>query len=150
MTAAAWVGVSLIVATVAFAAYGAWRGAIRQIGSVAAFLFGFLAAQLFGANVAAALALPVFACYCIVFAFIFALVVVLARVLRLTVKMLLLGPFDRMLGAVIGAAKWVLLTSLLLNLFIMCGVPAEYFAARFTRWVIEFLPRIFGLAQNYM
>lgn len=150
MTTSAWVGVILIVGTVAYAIYGGWRGAIRQIGSVAAFLIGFLAAQLFGAKTAAALALPPFACYCVIFALAFVLVMVLARVLHLTVKMLLLGAFDRMLGAIIGAAKWLLLTSLLINLFLMCGVPAEPFSARFSQWVTAFMPRLFGLAQTYI
>lgn len=150
MTPAAWVGVVLIVGTLGFAIYGAWRGAIHQIGSVAGFLFGYLGAQVFGAKVAAALALPQFACYCIVFALIYVLVNILCRVLKLTVKMLLLGAFDRMLGAIIGAAKWLVLTSLLINLFLICGVPAEPFSARYTQWVTAFLPRFFGLAQTYI
>lgn len=150
MTLSAWVGVTLIVGTIGFAIYGGWRGAIRQIGSVAGFLFGYLAAQLFAPGVAQQLALPTFAVYCLVFALVYVLVMVLCRVLKLTVKMLLLGAFDRMLGAIIGVAKWLVLTSLLLNLFIICGVPDEMFSGRVTQWVIAFLPRLFGLAQNYL
>ena len=37
---------------VAFGVYGMWRGAIRQLGSVAAFLCAFLMARLFGLDMA--------------------------------------------------------------------------------------------------
>lgn len=150
MTPPTIIALTLIAGTIAFAAYGTWRGAIRQIGSIAAFLFAYLGAQLFGHNLAATLSLPPFLSYCIIFTLIFILVMVLTRILRLTVKMILLGTLDRMLGAIIGAAKWLLLTSLLINLFIMCGVPDRTFASPVAQWVTQFLPRLFGLAQTYI
>lgn len=150
MTTPEIVSVTLMVGTIGFAAYGAWRGCIRQLGSVAAFLFGFLGARLFAPKVAAALALPQMVCYLAVFALIFLIVIMLARILHLTVKMLLMGPVNSLLGAVIGAAKWVLLTSLLINLFLMCVPDSTAFCAPVSQWVARFAPRLFGLAQTYI
>lgn len=150
MNAPEVVSLILMVGTVGFAAYGAWRGCIRQLGSVAAFLFGFMGARLFAPQLASALQLPPMLCYVVVFALIFLFVVMLARLLHLTVKMLLLGPIDRLLGAIIGAAKWLLLTSLLINLFIMCAPGTELFTAPVSQWVAKFAMRLFGLAQTYM
>lgn len=142
------VNLTLIGGTVAYATYGAWKGFIPQLGSVAAFLLGFLGARLFGPQVAAQLELPLMLCYVVLFAIVFIATTIVTKVLHLTVKMLLLGPVDRLLGAIIGAAKWLLLTSLLINLFIMCVPDTTAFSAPFARWVTGFATRLFGLAQN--
>lgn len=150
MTTPEIVSVILIAGTVGYAIYGAWRGCIRQLGSVAAFLFGFMGTRIFAPTVAAALQLPLMLCYAVVFALIFLVVIMLARVLHLTVKMLLMGPVDRLLGAIIGAAKWLLMTSLLINLFLMCAPGSAAFSAPLSQWVVKFAPRLFGLAQTYI
>lgn len=144
------VNLTLIGGTIAFAAYGAWKGFIPQLGSVAAFLLGFLGAKLFAPGVATQLELPLMLCYVIMFAIIFVLTTMLCKVLHLTIKMLLLGPVDRLLGAVIGAAKWLLLTSLLINLFLLCSPESTAFSAPFPQWVGGFAMRLFGLAQSYI
>lgn len=149
MTNAQIISLVLIFGTVAYAAYGAWRGAVRQAASVVAFLFGFLGARLFAPSVADGLHLPQFVCFALVYAFFFTCVMILARVLRMTVRMLLLGPLDRLAGAIIGAIKWLLLTSLLINLLILCAPETTLFSAPFSRWVAEFAPRLFGMALNF-
>ncbi|MDE6513716.1 MAG: CvpA family protein [Muribaculaceae bacterium] len=148
MTNAQIISWVLIFGTVAYAAYGAWRGAVRQAASVLAFLIGFLGARLFAPSIAYQLHLPSFFCFALVYALFFTGVMILARVLRMTVRMLLLGPLDRMAGAIIGAIKWLLLTSLLINLLILCAPDSGLFAAPFSRWVANFAPRLFGLALN--
>lgn len=139
------VNLTLITGTVAYAAYGAWKGIIPQLGSVAAFLFGFLGAKLFAPAIAAQLEIPVILCYIVLFAIIFILTVMLCKVLHLTVKMLLLGPVDRLLGAIIGAAKWLLLTSLLINLFLLCAPSSTAFSSPFAQWIAGFATHLFGL-----
>ncbi|MCM1310929.1 MAG: CvpA family protein [Bacteroides sp.] len=142
------VNLTLICGTVAFAAYGAWKGFIPQLGSVAAFLLGFLGSKLIAPSIASQLEIPVMLCYIVMFAIIFILTIMLCKVLHLTVKMLLLGPVDRLLGAIIGAAKWLLLTSLLINLFLLCAPSTSAFSASFAQWVTKFAMRLFGLAQE--
>lgn len=148
MTNAQIIGWVLIFGTIAYAAYGAWRGAVRQAASVLAFLIGFLGARLFAPSLASGLQLPSFFCFALVYALFFTGVMILARVLRLTVKMLLLGPLDRIAGAIVGAIKWLLLTSLLINLLILCAPDTTLFSAPVSRWVADFAPRLFGLALN--
>ncbi len=150
MTTPAIVSTVILAGTAVCAAWGMWRGAICQLGSVAAFLFGFLGARLFGTEVARLSGLPQVLCYIIVFALIFVVVMMLARVLKLTVRMLLLGAADRLCGALIGAAKWLLATSIALNLFILCDPHTTALSARPTQWTVELLPRLFGLAQDYL
>lgn len=142
------VNLILIGGTILFAIYGAWKGFIPQLGSVAAFLIGFLGAKMIAPGFAAHLSLPLMLCYVIAFAILFVLVMMLTKILHLTVKMLLLGPVDRLLGAIIGAAKWLLLTSLLINLFLLCVPDSTACSAPFAQWVTKFAMRLFGLAQT--
>lgn len=150
MNAQTLVTVILIGGTIAMAIYGAYRGSIRQIGSVAAFLLAFLAARLFSGHITSLFECPPMLSYVLVFAAVFIAVAFLARVLRLTVKMLLLGPIDRLFGLLIGAAKWMLLTSLLLNLIWACGVHPECLQVPAAQWIGRFAPKLFGIAQQYI
>lgn len=69
---------------VAFGVYGMWRGAIRQLGSVAAFLCAFLMARLFGLDMADWLGgvNPMIG-YTLVFALVFIGISLIASVLNL-------------------------------------------------------------------
>ena len=136
----------LIVGTVACAIYGGWRGAISQAASVLAFLLGFFGARLFAPTVAAHLALPSILCFAVVYAIIYLCVILVARALRLTVRMLLLGWLDRIIGSIIGDFKWLLVTSLLINVLLLCAPDCAYFSAPYSQWVCGFARRLFGLA----
>lgn len=140
----------LLLGTLGYAIYGGWRGAISQAASVVAFLIGFLGARLFAPSVAEQLQLPPFACFAIVYVLCFLGVKLIAKALHLSVKLLLLGWLNRLLGAVIGAIKWLLLTSLVINLLLMCAPDSTLFTARFSQWTAAFAPRLFGLAMNYI
>lgn len=150
MTTPEIVNITLIGGTVLFAAYGAWKGFITQLGSVAAFLIGFLGAKMFSPTVALQLNLPQMLCYVVIFAIIFMIVMMLTKVLHLTIKMLLLEPVNRLLGAIIGAAKWLLITSLLINLYLLCVPDSTAFSSIYARWVTKFAMHLFGLAQTYI
>ena len=142
--------VILIAGTVAMAIYGAYRGAIRQVGSVAAFLLGFLAAKLFSPGITRLFEWPQMLSYALVFVAVYISVIFLARILKLTIKMLLLGPLDRLFGFLIGAAKWMLFASLVINLIWACGFSPECFQTPTAHWIGRFAPKIFGLAQAYL
>ena len=150
MNAPTIVTVILIGGTIAMAIYGAYRGAIRQIGSVAAFLLGFLAARLFAGRITALFEWPPMLSYVMVFVAVFIAVVFFARILRFTVKMLLLGPIDRLIGLLIGAAKFMLFASLLLNLVWTCGFYPDCFRVPAAQWIGRFAPKLFGLAQQWV
>lgn len=146
MTTAQIIGWVLIAGTVGNAAFGGWRGAISQAATVLSFLVGFLGAMLFAPGLAEHLQLPSFVCYAIVFILFFLAVKLIARALHLTVKVLLLEWLNRLLGAIIGAITWLLATSLIINLFILCAPETTLFSAPFSQWVTAFAPRLFGLA----
>ncbi|MBD5239188.1 MAG: CvpA family protein [Bacteroidales bacterium] len=150
MNLTAIITVILIAGTIAMAIYGAYRGAIRQIGSVAAFLLGFLAAKLFSGRITQLFEWPQMLSYVMVFVAVYITVVFLARIMRLTVKMLLLGPLDRLFGCLIGAAKWMLFASLLINLIWACGFSPECLQTSTAHWIGRFAPKIFGFAQGYL
>lgn len=144
------VTIILILGTIGMAIYGAYRGAIHQIGSVAAFLLGFLAAKLFAGGITRLFEWPQMLSYVIVFVAVYAFVLFLARIMKLTVKMLLLGPLDRLFGLLIGAAKWMLFASLIINLIWACGFYPECFQTPAAHWIGRFAPKIFGFAQGYL
>ena len=73
--------------------YGGWQGAIRQLGSVAAFLIAFLGTRVLADYAASALGCSPIGAYIIVFCLVYAGVSVAVKVLRLTVKLLLLGQW---------------------------------------------------------
>lgn len=148
MTTAHIINWVLILGTVGYAIYGAWRGAIAQAASVLAFLVGFLGARLFAPGLASQLQLPQFACFAIVYFLCFLVVKLIAKALHLTIKALLLEWLNRLLGAIIGAIKWLLLTSLIINLLIMCAPETTLFSAPFSQWVAAFAQHLFGLAIN--
>lgn len=146
MTTAQIIGWILILGTVGNAVYGGWRGAISQAATVLSFLIGFLGAKLFAPTLAQHLELPIFACYAIVYILFFLAVKLITKVLHLTVKVLLLEWLNRLLGAIIGAIAWLLITSLIINLLIMCAPETTLFSAPFSQWTAAFAPRLFGLA----
>lgn len=128
--------------------WGAWRGGIHQLGSVAAFLLGFLAAKLFAPQVTDLFQWSSAVSYALIFSAVFVGVTILARVLKLTVKMLLLGPIDRLLGLLIGAAKWLLFASLTINLLWLIGVESPALHTQVCTWTAGFASRLFGFAHN--
>ncbi len=145
MNAATVMTVILVGGTIAMAIYGAYRGAIRQVGSVAAFLLGFLAAKLFSGRITALFEWPQMLSYVLVFVATFIAVIFFARILRFTVKMMLLGPIDRLLGLLIGAAKWMLFASLFVNLVWACGFYPDCLNIPAAQWIGRFAPKLFGL-----
>ena len=91
---------------VAFGVYGMWRGAIRQLGSVAAFLCAFLMARLFGLDMADWLGgvNPMIG-YTLVFALVFIGISLIASVLKFTANLLMLGAVDRLAAAYVDPAE---------------------------------------------
>lgn len=134
----------LIVGAVGFGVYGAWRGVLHQLGSVLAFLLGFLGARMFGSQMAAALNLNAVLSYIIVFMIVYIGVTVIFKVLRFTAKMLLMGPLDRFCGLLVGALKWFLFASIVLNLLYMIEPSWPIFHSKLTAWTIRFVPWLLG------
>lgn len=136
----------LLAGAVTCAIWGLWRGAIKQLGSVAAFLCAFLVARLFGAEVASWLGVSPMWVYMALFVVVFIAVTLLATILKFTARLLMLGPVDKLLGALIGLVQWTLLCSLLLNLARLAGMDWPIFGSRLAQLVTDFAPWLFGYA----
>ncbi len=122
----------LIIVAIA-AVWGYMQGLVKQIGSVAGVIGAAVACRLFGAAVAQAFAgdsseapsgFYVVLAYLAVAAGAFFLVWLLGRMLRGVIHGAHLGIIDRVAGAVYKAFLWLLVTSLVYNLY-LCVYPEE-------------------------
>ncbi len=147
--------VILLVLAVAACALGAWRGAVRQIGVVLAFVLALLVCRGFGAQTAALL-LPDavaadagmrWAVYVVLFVVVFVAVTLLARLVHASFSVARMGLLDRIAGALLQLAIWLIAGSVLLNVYFTV-VPAD--RSRFADgkpWrvlIVEAAPAILG------
>lgn len=145
---------------------GLQRGAIRQLGSIVGFVAAIVACRLFGDVLAPMFtpdslketALGEYAGKIIggsvIYILIYIVVGILARGLRLIAKTLMLGPIDRLGGAVVALLKWGVALSVVLNLWLalfpssrvvrestLCGGKA-------VEAVMELAPGLWGVATH--
>lgn len=145
----------LLLLAVGACALGAWRGAVRQIGVVVAFVLAILVCRGFGAEVAG-MVLPTsvaadeamrWAIYVVLFVVVFVAVVLLARLVHATFSVAHMGLLDRMAGAILQLGIWLVAGSVLLNIYFMVVPPDK---ERFTDgkpWrtlVVEAAPTLMG------
>lgn len=140
----------MIVGAIGFGCWGAWRGAIRQIGWLAAFLCAFFVSRLCGQWLASTLGVSLIISYIALFIMAFIVVTLIFRLLRLTVHLLLMGPIDRAAGLVAGVFKWVLFASLLLNILFMCNPRWPIFGSALAARAMRLVPWLFGVARGYI
>jgi membrane protein required for colicin V production len=119
--------IALVGLSVAFAL---WRGAVREVLSLVSWVVAFLVAKLFAPSVAIWFAplsdyetVRVVAAWIIVFIAALVLVSMLAILISGTLKSIGLGFTDRLLGALFGLARGVLIVTLLAVLGGLTSVP---------------------------
>lgn len=141
-------GADIIAATIAIGAiiasiYGYTTGIIRQICALAALFLGYIGAYMFGARIGHSLGINTMLSCALVFLLIYITVIMVARVLHVTVKMILLGPINSILGALFGLMQWLLMASLTLNVLYDSGlIDASLLASQMTHWTLNLLPRL--------
>ena len=140
----------LIAGAIVAACWGAWRGFIPQLGSFVAILLGIVACQLFGAKAAAMLSLPLIAADILLFIAVYLAVTLLSRVIHRTARALLLGPVDRLAGGAFGIVKWLILASLLLNVWLAFDPASAIARGRLTPAVVRIVPRLLGYVSDYI
>ncbi|MCM1076062.1 MAG: CvpA family protein [Bacteroides sp.] len=149
-----------------FAAWSGFRkGFITQLGSVAAIIVAIIACRMLGATVEQAFfdhhpdwqtgsslshySVSILA-NCIIYIVVYYAVILIARVLHKVSHVVLLAPLDHIAGAIFSVAKWGLLVSLLLNLYIVlfpaqgpaagshiAGGKAAEAIVKFAPWVLD-------------
>lgn len=143
----------ILIAVVLIAAviFGSRRGIIVQVGNLAALVIAILGARVFGPKLVpltgenAGVAAEAM-CYIIAFIVIYVAVWLIARLFRKVVKTVHLGLFDRICGAIFQAVKWLLVLSLVLNVWILV-VGKDEMRAEGKPWrglVIDFAPKALG------
>lgn len=150
MTAQNVTDIIMIAGAVGFAGWGAWRGAIRQVGWLAAFLCSFFVAKLCGPGLASAIGISLIISYIALFVTAFIVVTLVFRVLRFTVHLLLMGPLDRVAGLLVGLFKWVFFASLALNILFMCNPRWPIFGSVLASRAMRLVPWLFGVARGYL
>lgn len=153
----------LIVFVVALV-LGVMKGAVRQIGSFAGLVGGYIGARLFGDTLGAWLISsnpdaeslsPQMADVLgaiIVFVVIFIGFFIVARMLRGMISFVGLSSLDRFAGAVISILKWFLALSIVLNLIRLIAPACSIFTSSaigdgaVMRCILEFFPWVMGIA----
>ncbi len=107
---------------------GFMKGLLSQIGQIAGLIIGILAARALtpgllkmlsvDAGVDSASMISTVLCYILVYLAAYFAVVIVARLLKLVVKVACLGVLDRIGGAVFKLLKWMIIMSLAYNLLV--------------------------------
>ncbi len=146
-------------------ATGLYKGFISQLGSIAAIILGIVACRLWG-DVAVGIvsgwldpspensAWSVYAVtiigYVVLFVVVYLAVVLLARLLHKLSHVMMMGPLDHIAGALLGIFKWLLLLSVLVNLWLVCSPGSKAVedsrlaGGKVAAWVKGFAPSLLG------
>lgn len=154
------IDIVLAVIVIAAAVTGAMRGIVKQLGTILGLIFAVVGCRLFGASVADWIVSPGSAhvglwralVYIALFAAIFWGVSVLARMLTAMLSAVKLRILDRAGGAIFRVALWLLLTSLVLNVYLgVCPKDQPTFSNPAYPWrsaVVKFAPNLLGYLAN--
>lgn len=123
-----WLDYAILVGLVVSVAWGAWRGLVREVISVAAWVLAFLGANYFGTPLAQVLPdsvptpeLRILIGFVAVFVVILAVCTLVGQFLRKLVKIAGLGELDHVLGGMFGVARALVI---LLAFAIVAGLTA--------------------------
>lgn len=163
--------VIILIIFIVAAVLGFRKGFIVQVGSLAAIVIGIIACRLFGHQVTEFItpagdatdsatgsdALTYFytiLVYCGIYIVAYYAVVLVAKVLKLITHTILLGPLDRIGGAIVSVVKWFIPVSLLLNLYMAidpdCDLTEKMTLAsgQPVQWIADLAPAILGIIQK--
>ncbi|MDE5989809.1 MAG: CvpA family protein [Duncaniella sp.] len=145
------------------------KGIIKQLGSLAAIVIAIIACRCLGQPVTEMLtgahpdwqASPIsratvsILANALIYLVAYYGVIIVAKLLRMVSHAILLGPLDRIAGAAFSVAKYFLLVSLLLNLYMvifpsdtlssrshLCNGRVVVLTARFAPWVLGAIPAL--------
>lgn len=137
--------------------YGAIRGAIRQIGTFAAFVAGILVCRIAGGALIWRFCpdggtFAVCCCYVLLFLVSFAVVMLVAHLLRGTARKIGLGTVDRIAGSVLAILVAGVVISACLNVYFAIVPDAESaFCTPSMPWrgaLVKLVPVLVGYAAN--
>ena len=140
----------ILIIAVAAGAWGAWRGFIAQLGSLVAILAAIVGCQVWGDDMARWLGVNTILAWIILFILIYLGVILLANMIRGAARTLHLGPVDRFFGAVFYIFKWLVLASLLINIWLAFKPGAGINHGVITPSVTRLAPKLLGYMTQYV
>lgn len=152
--------VLIIIVFVAAVAVGFWRGIIVQVGAVGALIAGVVLARIGGDAVARLIAghaaevdtVDVVLAKALLFIAGYVGVRLIALLLKKTTHALSLGALDRLGGVVFCLVEWMLIFSLLLNLWLVikpdatCSDLSTLANGKVAEAIVDFAPTVLGWA----
>ena len=146
-------------------AYGVWKGLIRQVASLGGIVLGLVACRLFGAQAGITIAemLPgtfhsatsvSIVGHVALFLLVWLTVSVVAAMLHKLTHVLMLGWLDHLLGGAFALFKWLLVLSIILNLWHLVAPDSSIFTTStlmdgdMLPWVMDIAPRLFGIVTD--
>lgn len=146
------------------ALYGLIKGVFRQLGSLGGFVAGVLVSRLFGGSFASLLQqmfdLPAgvsrIAAYSLLFLLVYLICLQLMRLIHHISHQVALGWLDRLVGALFGALKYLVIFSILLNLVHIIDPKVRMLPAREVStshlygYALRIAPALFAIAQEQL
>ncbi len=127
-----WLDYAVLGVIVVSIIWGAWRGLVREVISVAGWVLAFLAANLFSGPLSAHLPqsipspeLRFVTAFVVVFIATLAVTTLIALLLSKIIKVVGLGGLDRTLGSLFGVARGLLIVLAFALLAGLTGLPRE-------------------------
>jgi membrane protein required for colicin V production len=127
-----WLDYAVLGVTAASVAWGAWRGLVREVISLAGWVIAFLSANLFAGPLGAALPqsvpgpeLRVLLAFVALFVVTLAVTTLVALLLSKIVSAIGLGGLDRLLGSLFGLARAALIGLAFALLAGLTGLPRQ-------------------------
>lgn len=158
----------IIVVFLASAIYGLKKGIVVQVGAIAGVVFGIIACRVFGDPVAEYLktilplegASPELAHYVVsviayvtLFVFGYVLIRIIASMIKKVAHAAFMGTIDRILGALFSIFQWMLIMSLVLNvwqMFLHSRTVVSYSTlggGRVAQAIMDLAPLLFGFTE---
>lgn len=154
------IDIILLAIVIIAAVTGAMKGLVLQIGTIAALLAAILVCRFFGGQVVTAVVSPhsehamlmTVMVYVLLFLTVYIGVFLLAKLLGATLSAVHLRPFDRVAGALLRIATWLILTSIVLNVyFAVCPSDQSRFLSPskpWRAWVVNIAPELMGYISH--
>lgn len=153
--------VIILIVLVGSLAYGFWKGMIVQAGALAGILLGILACRTLGLPLARVIAtdgavdnVDLIVAKVILFVIAYLGVRFFASLLKRITHALAMGALDRLAGMVFSFFQWMLVLSILLNLWFMLK-PTPTVAQMTTLgnghlgiWIVSLAPKVLGWAMG--
>ncbi|MDE6810111.1 MAG: CvpA family protein [Muribaculaceae bacterium] len=150
------------------AVYGFWKGIVVQVGAIAALVMGILACRLFGDDATRFLGrllgsvadspelshyIITVTAYVILFVLGYVLTRALASFVKTVVNALFMGAVDRILGALFSIFQWMLVLSIVLNIWQIVDSSRNVISlsslahGRVAQAILDLAPAVFGFEK---